>query len=108
MYEKFAYSLRKDPSQFWRMMRKLGSHDSNRRQGIPNKVLDSNGDTVTSSSEVLRVWKSYFENLLNAGQVQHESLPSLPACDSSHDSCELSEPFSKEEIVAALQLCPRS
>ena len=54
-HEKFAYSLKKNPGQFWRLMRNLDSHTSRKRQGVPNRVLDSNGDTVSNSSEVLRI-----------------------------------------------------
>ena len=84
------------------MIRNLGSHDSKSSQGVPNKVLDSNGDTVTTDSEVLKIWKSFFENLLNAGQAQHESLTSLPVRASSLDSSDLSEPFFREEIMGGV------
>ena len=74
-HEDLAFSLRKDPRQFWRMIGKLGNVSSRTRKRIPKRVLNSEGDTVTGDNEVLEVWGSYFESLLNSNSTKEAALP---------------------------------
>ena len=42
---------------------------------MPERILDSTGSLISGKSQVLRVWKEHFDNLLNKEQVASGAIP---------------------------------
>ena len=51
-----------------------------KKKQMPERILDSTGCMISKRSEVLRVWKEHFDNLLNTDQVVSGAVPhNLPS-----------------------------
>ena len=94
-------SLRQNPCQFWKRINDLGIDSFRKRANqLPLKVLNKDGNEVYDKPELLRVWKSYFKDLLT---IDNSSLASdTPSVSHAHcDSSLLNTPFTMEELEFA-------
>ena len=65
------------------------------------RVLDATGNIITEGSDILRVWKEHFDNLLNKEPVVSDTIPhslSSPCITSG-----LEEPISTDEIDSVIK-----
>ena len=94
-------SLRQNPCQFLKRINDLGIDSFRKRANqLPLKVLNKDGNEVYDKPELLRVWKSYFKDLLT---IDNSSLASdTPSVSHAHcDSSLLNTPFTMEELEFA-------
>ena len=75
--DELLLEMTKRPRSFWRKLDAIGIHQHRKTKKMPEIILDSTGSMISERSEVLRVWKEHFDNLLNtaSGAVPH-NLPS--------------------------------
>ena len=89
-----------DQKAFWKQIGKIGIGQE-RKKDIPNEVKLENGEISNNIEDVLRVWKTNFENLLNRNHNDSTNIPDTPIEQSNYDYFD--NEISIEEIKAAIR-----
>ena len=78
--DELLLDMTKRPRSFWKKLDAISIHQHRKKKQMPERILDSTGSMISERSEVLRIWKEHFDNLLNTGQVVSGAVPhNLPS-----------------------------
>ena len=73
-----------DQKEFWKQIGKIGIGQE-RKKDIPNELNLENGEISNNIEDVLHVWKTNFENLLNRNCNDSTNIPDIPIEQSNYD-----------------------
>ena len=74
-----------DQKEFWKQIGKIGIGQE-RKKDIQNELNLENGEISNNIEDVLHVWKTKFENLLNRNCNDSTNIPDIPIEQSNFDN----------------------
>ena len=98
----FLHDQKFQSKRFWTRFKKLTNQ--HKRMDMPDSVISPDGVETNDPERLKKIWEEYFRNLLNIDSSCNDDIDITPLETALHlDQTELNEPFSREEVEAAIQ-----
>ena len=99
--QEYLHDLCSDTkADFWKEIGKIGIIKE-RKTKIPLIVKNEEGNLCEEKAEVLKVWKKYFQELLNSENIVQIENPSTDYIN-HHDIGDVNENITREELIKAI------